>query len=1216
MQLNAQHSRSATANLQKTLYEFRGPCVALIQEPWVYKDNVRGLNSPDRTLFATKNRGRPRAAISCSKCLQPALIPQLCTPDLTVIQIQVPTLNVGLKTLLLASAYHHLEIPLVQTGIEHLVDYCRSKRLPYVIGMDANAHHTVWGSTNINNRGDELLNFILSSNSELLNKGNVPTFTTSCRKEVLDVTIASTEGATMINNWHVSMEDSLSDHRQIHFEILSSKIPRKWMRDPRKTDWNAYCTRLNRNLPRMPQVRNLKIMIDELAKDIENAITQAYNFACPSRPCSQRKQPLWWNENSTDLNAKRSVTRATFKTAIASQAVADWTTYRIARREYKTAIQKAKRTSWANFCQGVESTSEMARLSKILRKETSSEVGMMKLPNGDFTTNYGEVVEHMLKVHFPNCMVGGQTHFEPRNPTKQCWREVAKTVTASRVKWAISDMEPYKAPGPDGIYPILLQKGIEILTPYLVCLYRASLAIGYIPKAWQTVRVVFIPKPGKEDYSVAKSFRPISLASFMLKALEKLVDRRLKDSCMIVHPLHERQHAYQSGKSTETALHELVMQIENTFDRGEYALACFLDIEGAFDNAQFDDIRNALITRGVPSVLVDWSTSMLSQRVIQTKVGDSQCEAVAQQGTAQGGVLSALFWVLVVDELLTNLSQAHFDALGYSDDITIVLKGPRLDVLCEQMQLALRCVERWCTDRKMRVNPSKTELMIFTRKRKVEGILPIRLLMTELELTTRVKYLGVVLDSKLTWNDHIEHKCKKAVNALFQCRSAMGKRWGSTPRTAHWLYTAVIRPALTYGAVVWWTGAQKATMARKLSKIQRTACLCITGAMCSAPTAALQVICGILPLDLQIQTEAMKTAYRFSQLGLQPNRQKWNIGHMQIWRYLLRIPVTCMNTDFMKAEYYFDHAYSTKVPDRREWLEGEIMDNQAVNTCFTDGSKQDENPNNPNHPQWAGAGIYSETASLQESVPLGQYTTVFQAEVFAIQSCAELLTMRPIMESVVINTDSQAAIGALHKPRITSKVVLNARNALNHLAGMCKTTIRWVPGHTNIEGNEKADALAKAAAKPSILPIQLIGVSPAVGKLAIREWARSAHSQRWRAEKQCRQTKMNIVDLPKLSMSRWYMSLNREDARLLSCILTGHCFLNRHLFLLKLVPSRKCDTCKKCDETLHHFLCECPRYAKHRYDILGKANLDPSQSFRLRWKDLIKFVRKTDRSVA
>ena len=579
-------------------------------------------------------------------------------------------------------------------------------------------------------------------------------------------------------------------------------------------------------------------------------------------------------------------------------------------------------------------------------------------------------------------------------------------------------------------------------------------------------------------------------------------------------------------------------------------------------------------------------------------------------------MLSALFWVLVVDELISTLNQEHFDALGYSDDITIVLKGPRLDVLCEQMQLALRVVERWCIDRRMRVNPSKTELMIFTRKRKLEGFQPIRLLMTELVTTTKVKYLGVVLDSKLTWNDHIDHKCKKAINALFQCKTSMGKRWGSTPRTAHWLYTAVIRPALTYGAVVWWNGAQKAVMARKLSRVQRTACLCITGAMCSVPTAALQIICGILPLDLQVQTETMRTAYHFSQLGLQPTRQKWSIGHMQIWRYLSRIPVTCMTSDFMKAEYYFDQAYCTKVPDRREWLEGKITDNQTVNICFTDGSKQDENPNNPKSLQWASAGIYSETASLGESVSLGQHATVFQAEVFAIQSCAELLTMRPIKESVVINTDSQAAIGALCKPRITSKVVLNARNALNHLAGLSTTTIRWVPGHSDIEGNEKADALAKAAAKPLITPIELIGVSPSVGKLAIREWARSAHLFRWKAEKQCRQAKINITDLPKLSMSKWYLSLNRGDARLLSCILTGHCFLNRHLFLLKLVPDKKCDTCRRTDETLHHFLSECPKYAKHHSDILGEPNLDPSQSFRLRWKDLIKFACKTDRSVA
>ena len=114
----------------------------------------------------------------------------------------------------------------------------------------------------------------------------------------------------------------------------------------------------------------------------------------------------------------------------------------------------------------------------------------------------------------------------------------------------------YKSPGVDGIYPFLLQRGLKYISTPLVHIYRASIALGYIPRIWRSYRVTFIPKPGKSNYAVAEAFRPISLASFLLKGLEKLVDRYLRGGPLSAIPIHPRQHAFQMGKSTESALHK------------------------------------------------------------------------------------------------------------------------------------------------------------------------------------------------------------------------------------------------------------------------------------------------------------------------------------------------------------------------------------------------------------------------------------------------------------------------------------------------------------------------------------------------------------------------------------------------------------------------------------------------------------------------------------
>jgi len=83
-------------------------------------------------------------------------------------------------------------------------------------------------------------------------------------------------------------------------------------------------------------------------------------------------------------------------------------------------------------------------------------------------------------------------------------RFLEDVILVDRIKWAISTMAPFKSPGTDGIFSVLLQKGIQRLVYSLQSIYRASLLLGYIPKAWRTGQVAFIPKPGKLDYTTAK----------------------------------------------------------------------------------------------------------------------------------------------------------------------------------------------------------------------------------------------------------------------------------------------------------------------------------------------------------------------------------------------------------------------------------------------------------------------------------------------------------------------------------------------------------------------------------------------------------------------------------------------------------------------------------------------------------------------------------------
>ena len=118
----------------------------------------------------------------------------------------------------------------------------------------------------------------------------------------------------------------------------------------------------------------------------------------------------------------------------------------------------------------------------------------------------------------------------------------------------------------------------------LTQLYQASLQLSYIPARLCLSRVVFLPKPGKPNYNIPKAFRPISLTSILFKVLERITLNEIENTMLNVNPLNRNQHAFRKGSSCDSALSDMVDDIEKSILRGEYALGVYLDISGAFNN--------------------------------------------------------------------------------------------------------------------------------------------------------------------------------------------------------------------------------------------------------------------------------------------------------------------------------------------------------------------------------------------------------------------------------------------------------------------------------------------------------------------------------------------------------------------------------------------------------------------------------------------------------
>jgi hypothetical protein len=130
------------------------------------------------------------------------------------------------------------------------------------------------------------------------------------------------------------------------------------------------------------------------------------------------------------------------------------------------------------------------------------------------------------------------------------------------------------------------------------------------------------------------------------------VDKHIRDGALKKYPLHRNQQPYQIGKSTETAIYDVVTRIESTIEWKDIALGAFLDIGGAFDRTSFHIIKWSAEKHGIELAIYRWICAMLESRNIIATLSGETLGASSARGCPLGSVISPLLWSLVVDDLL------------------------------------------------------------------------------------------------------------------------------------------------------------------------------------------------------------------------------------------------------------------------------------------------------------------------------------------------------------------------------------------------------------------------------------------------------------------------------------------------------------------------------------------------------------------------------------
>ena len=273
--------------------------------------------------------------------------------------------------------------------------------------------------------------------------------------------------------------------------------------------------------------------------------------------------------------------------------------------------------------------------------------------------------------------------------------------------------------------------------------------------------------------------------------------------------------------------------------------------------------------------------------------------------------------------------------------------------------------------------------------------------------------------------------------------------------------------------------------------------------------------------------------------------------------------------------------------------------------CYTDGSLLEEK---------VGAGVFiihNNQTILEESLYLGDKSTVFQAETIAINHAASsLLGQETTNQNIIIHCDSQAAILAIDGTKIKSKTTLSTIGVLNRLGSTNKVILRWIPAHSGYDGNEKADVLAKRGTTNNNSLVINPPIPKSVWKAEFKFLAKAESKVKWIAASN---SFFKIAWRDKFH--KIIPRLDRADLSLTTQILTGHAGINYHLHKYKpnSIP-KSCPHCLAEEETISHFLGECPKWAQQRGAYFNTFYCSVSElldNFNL--STILSFVRSTKR---
>ena len=357
----------------------------------------------------------------------------------------------------------------------------------------------------------------------------------------------------------------------------------------------------------------------------------------------------------------------------------------------------------------------------------------------------------------------------------------------------------------------IYKKIIPVVSPIIANMVNTSVSCGVFPSILKVARIFPLFKSGKKDNM--SNYRPISNLSFLSKIFEKVINVRLYSFLQKYNILNINQFGFQKCKSTCDAALHFVNSAYTALNNKNCLVSVLLDFSKAFDTVNHSILIAKLETLGVRGFTLQWLRSYLKNREQFVTIDNKKSSTkVVNIGVPQGSVLGPLLFLIYINDMSRCSSTVRF--IHFADDTVVLLEGSELNNLCGSLNEELDRVHSWLCCNRLSLNNSKTFFMVFSNTNK-RPIVPIKIGGVEVEQVDSAKYLGLIIDSELSFKHHVSYVLQK-VSATF---GVLRRLSYFTPNyVLRTIYLSLIYPYLMYGVEVW--GGSSESLLCRLSKLQ------------------------------------------------------------------------------------------------------------------------------------------------------------------------------------------------------------------------------------------------------------------------------------------------------------------------------------------------------------------------------------------------------------